>query len=50
MAGWLHVGALTVPELLLVLEVVRYLKRHAGVANQRSDASSTAWELWRCGK
>ena len=29
----------TIPELLLVLEVVRYLKRHAGVVSRRSDAS-----------
>jgi hypothetical protein len=33
---------LTIPELLLILEVVRYLKRHAGVADaiQSLDSSS----------
>jgi hypothetical protein len=29
----------TIPELLLILEVVRYLKRHIGVGNQPPHAS-----------
>lgn len=34
--------ALTIPKLLLILEVVRYLKRHAEVAGQPPNASSPA--------
>ena len=34
--------ALTIPELLLILEVVRHIKCHTGVASQLSESSSPA--------
>lgn len=35
-------GALTIPELLLIFEVVRHLKCHVGVAGQLLNSSSPA--------
>jgi hypothetical protein len=40
-------AALTIPELLLILEVVRHIKCHTGVANQLSESSSTATQALR---
>lgn len=40
------VPQLTIPELLLILKVVRHLKRHAEVAGQAADA----WSEAACGE